>query len=150
MIEVSVEATGSSSPEAVYGLVADVTNMGRWRPETRGCRWSGKLREPSVGAKFRGRNRRGWRRWSTTCTVTAAEPGKRFAFDVHLGPLAIADWSYDFVPDGTGCRVRESWRDKRPGWMLRLDPKVMGISDRAQHNRETMEATLGRLGEACG
>lgn len=148
MTEVTVEATVSASPEVAYDLVADVTKMGRWSPETRSCRWLGGVTQPAVGAKFRGINRSGWRRWTTTCTVTAVEPGKRFAFDVTYGPLAISEWDYEFIPDGTGCRVRETWRDKRPRWMARLDPKVMGIADRAQHNRVTMEVTVANLGRS--
>lgn len=146
VIEVTVESMISASSDSAYDLVADVTNMGRWSPETTSCRWIGHLQQPAVGAKFRGSNRSGWRRWTTTCTVTAAEPGRRFTFDVSYGPIPISEWSYEFIPETSGCRVRETWRDKRSPWMVRLGSVVMGIPDRAKHNRETMEATLASLG----
>jgi hypothetical protein len=81
--------------------------------------------------------------------VTAAEPGKRFAFDVHYGPVAISSWDYTFTSSGAGTTVSESWDDRRPGWMKGLSAPVMGIADRPGHNRSGMEATLARLKEAA-
>ena len=98
MADVIVEETVAASPLVLSRLVSDVTRMGEWSPENTSCRWLGGATTPSVGARFKGTNRRGWRRWSTTCTVTEAEPGRRFAFDVRSGPLAISSWSYEFVP----------------------------------------------------
>ena len=145
MDEVTVEERVATSAETAYELVSDVTKMGQWSPETTSCRWVGGGAGPALGARFRGSNQRGWRRWSTTCTVVAAEPAKRFAFDVKFGPLTIARWTYEFIPEGDACRIRESWTDQRPGWMSRLDTVVMGIPDRSQHNRETMQATLAQI-----
>ncbi|HLI72536.1 MAG TPA: SRPBCC family protein [Acidimicrobiales bacterium] len=142
---VKVEKSVAASPESVYDLVSDVTRMGEWSPETTSCRWLGGVAAPVVGARFRGSNRRGWRRWSTTCTVAAADRGRRFAFDVAFGPLPIARWTYEFAAEGDGCRVTESFVDRRPSWMVMMDPTIMGIGDRGQHNRETMEATLASL-----
>src|SRR4051812_11505546 len=114
MADVTVETLVATAPNALYELVSDVTRMGEWSPETTSCRWVGDATGPTVGARFVGTNRSGWRRWSTTCTVRAAEPGARFAFDVDYGPVGIATWAYEFEPDGTGCRVRETWTDRRP------------------------------------
>ena len=71
----------AGDPRKVYELIADVTRMGEWSPESAGGEWlSG---EPgTVGSTFRGDNRRPWFKWSTICTVIAAEPGKRFAFEI--------------------------------------------------------------------
>ena len=146
MAEVTVQRTVAASPQAVYDLVSDVTRMGEWSPETTSCRWLGGASGAAVGARFRGANRKGWRRWSTTCKVVSADPGRLFAFDVTVGPLAIARWTYEFVADGGATVVKESWIDRRPQWMALVDPAVMGIRDRAQHNRQTMEATLANLG----
>jgi uncharacterized protein YndB with AHSA1/START domain len=143
--EVTVEEQIAASPETLYGLVSDVTRMGEWSPETTGCRWLGKADGPAVGARFRGANKDGWRRWSTTCTVVEAEPGRRFAFDVSLGPAPVSRWTYTFTPAGDGCIVTESWRDRRHTWMVRLSPFVMGVPDREDHNRQGMIATLERL-----
>jgi ribosome-associated toxin RatA of RatAB toxin-antitoxin module len=145
MPEVTVEELVGTSAEAAYGLVSDVTRMGQWSPETTKCRWLDGA-GPTVGARFRGANRKEWRRWTTTCTVVAADPGELFSFDVKVGPLLISRWTYEFISEGSGCRIRETWIDRRPGWMPVVDRTVMGISDRPQHNRETMQATLTQLG----
>jgi hypothetical protein len=146
MPEVTVEELVGASSEAAYELVSDVTRMGQWSPETTACRWLDCGTTPAVGARFRGTNRNGWRRWTTTCTVVAADPGRLFTSDVKYGPLPISRWTYEFISEGSGCRIRENWSDRRPGWMSAFDSTVMGIRDRPQHNRETMQATLARLG----
>lgn len=134
----------AADAHAVYALISDVTRMGDWSPETTSACWvSGD--GPEVGAQFRGVNRRGPVRWVTTCTVTAADPGRRFAFTVRFGPWAISEWAYDIVASGGECTVTESWVDKR-GWSMRAgSPLVMGIVDRAAHNRAGMETTLAAL-----
>src|SRR5699024_9234910 len=72
-------------PQVAYAAVSDVTQMGRWSPENLG----GTLGDGSdpgqvaVGTPFVGANRRGRAEWVTGCVVTAADPGRRFAFRVH-------------------------------------------------------------------
>ncbi|MHB8440364.1 MAG: SRPBCC family protein [Acidimicrobiales bacterium] len=143
--EVVVEAMVDATPEAVYEVVSDVTSMGRWSPENTGARWTGTARGPEVGARFRGSNRRGWRRWSTTCTVVSADRGREFSFDVRLGPMPIARWTYRFAAEAGGCRVVETCVDRRPRFEAAMDPVFMGIKDRTEHNRENMQATLANL-----
>jgi hypothetical protein len=153
MPDVTVEQLVDASPEAAYTLVSDVTRMGQWSPETTACRWLDGGTGPAVGARFRGANQSGWRRWTTTCTVVAADPGRQFAFDVKFGPLDISRWTYEFLPEASGCRIKESWSDRRPRWMSTFEPTIMGIRDRPQHNRETMQATLAsvnRVAQAGG
>ena len=145
MSDVEVSADIAADPVHVWGLVSDVTRMGSWSPETTSCRWLGGADGPAVGARFKGSNRKGLRRWSTTCTVTDAEPGKTFAFDVDYGMLAISRWSYEFQTTTEGTRVVESWTDRRPGWMRLASIPAMGVADRAGHNRRGMETTLARL-----
>lgn len=146
-IEVSTEI--AADPGVVWRLVSDVTRMGQWSPETTSCRWLGDATGPAVGAKFKGSNRHGFRRWSTACTVTAAEPGKSFSFDVDYGPLAISTWDYRFESTATGSTVVESWTDRRPSWMRLLSAPVMGVADRGGHNRRGMESTLAKLKAAA-
>ena len=134
----------------VWSLVSDLPRMGEWSPENTGGRWIGGATGPAVGAKFRGTNRKGLRRWSTTCTVTAAEEGKRFTFDVTYGPLAISTWDYTFsTTNGGGTTVVEEWTDRRPGWMKVASGPVMGVMDRAAHNQRGMEQTLALLKAAA-
>lgn len=147
MHEVTVERRVPMSADAAYGLVSDVTNMGRWSPETTSCKWIRGAGCPRPGARFRGRNRRGWFRWSTTCTVVDSDPGCRFSFDVRYGVLPLARWTYEFDPSGDECIVRETWVEHRPRWLIALDRVIFRIPDRGEHNRETMEETLRHLAE---
>ena len=143
--DVTVEEVIAAPAQMLYDLVSDVTRMGEWSPETTSCRWVRGATGPRVGARFRGSNRNGWRRWSTSCTVVSAEPGARFSFDVDLPGLRVSRWTYEFLPEGQGTRVRESWTDLRPRWMDRLGKVVRGVSDTKAHNRAGMEATLAAL-----
>ena len=77
MPDVAVEETIEATPLALYRLVSDVTNMGRWSPETTACRWLGGATGPAPAVRFKGANRDGWRRWSTKCTIVAADPPRR-------------------------------------------------------------------------
>jgi uncharacterized protein YndB with AHSA1/START domain len=147
--EVRVEQQIAAAPEALYALISDVTNMGRWSPENHTCRWLKGATGPEVGARFKGSNKDGWRRWSTTCEVVSADPGRRFAFDARFAGVPIARWSYDFEPEGGGTRVVETWLDRRPKALRSPSRVVMGVPDRAEHNRAGMEATLAALKECA-
>ena len=147
-LEVSTEIAAPAG--AVWAAVSDVTRMGEWSPEAVGGRWLGDATGPVAGARFRGSNRNGWRRWSTLCTVVAAEPGREFTFEVSSLKLPVARWSYRFdpLPDG-GTRVTESWTDRRTGALgapMRLfGGPVTGSPDRRARNAESMRVTLDRL-----
>src|SRR5437764_5635487 len=91
--------------DAVWDMVADVTRIGEWSPETVGAEWLGGATGAVVGARFKGRNKRR-AAWTTTCTVTAATPGREFAFTVGKGETT---WRYDLAPVDGGCRVTESF-----------------------------------------
>jgi hypothetical protein len=147
--DVETSETVAADPGAVWRLVSDVTRMGEWSPETTSCRWIDGASSPVVGARFRGSNRHQFRRWSTTCTVTGADPGRSFAFDVHYGPLPISSWSYEFSAAEGGTRVVEAWTDRRPSWMKALSVPVMGVRDRADHNRRGMQRTLTAVKRAA-
>lgn len=148
MSDVSVQQQIAASPAALYEMVSDLPRMGEWSPENTGGRWSRGGRA-AVGATFRGTNRSGWRWWRTVVTVTAADPGRRFAFDVHWAAVPISTWEYTFADSDGGCLVTESWTDRRPGWMRTVSNPVMGVSDRGEHNRANMEKTLQALKKAA-
>jgi hypothetical protein len=92
-------------PEIVYGVVSDVTRMGEWSPETVKCEWLDGAMRPAVGARFKGRNKRGIAMWSTKPTVVEADPGRVFAFEV----CTDVRWTYRFDVEGTGTRLTESF-----------------------------------------
>ena len=139
----------AAPPEKVWQLVSDLPRMGEWSPENIGGRWIGGATGPTVGARFRGSNKKGLRRWSTTCVVTAADEGRRFSFDVTYGPLAISTWDYSFTDTGKGTTVVEEWTDRRPQWMKLASGPVMGVMDRAAHNQRGMEQTLAAVKRAA-
>jgi hypothetical protein len=150
MAETHAEATETIAADAhtLYALVSDLSQMGRWSPEAVGGKWIKGAAGPTVGAKFHGNNKSGWRRWSTTAEITEAEPGKRFAFHVSSAGVPVADWSYDFASVGDSTIVVENWTDLRPGWLDRLSKPVMGVPDRAVHNQRNMALTLTALKQA--
>src|SRR5947209_6302854 len=102
MDEVTVEI--SAPPDRVYGLVSDVSNMGRWSPECHRCEWVDGASGPTVGAKFKGWNKRGVMRWSTVSTVVAADEAREFAWTVDKSKMK---WGYRFEPSGDGTLVTE-------------------------------------------
>jgi hypothetical protein len=134
----------AAAPEAVYALITDLDVMSQLAEETAAMRWAGGG-GPSPGAVFKGTNRHGWRRWTTKCTVTDAEPGRRFAFDVSHTGLPISRWAYEIAPSGGGCVVTESTWDRRPGWYRTPAGLVTGVRDRAGANADHIRLTLQRL-----
>jgi uncharacterized protein YndB with AHSA1/START domain len=112
--------------DALYTMISDPTRMPDWSPENRGATVLNPTHDGAafVGMTFEGRNKRGRAAWTTRCTVTAAEPGRCFAFTVHrIGVkkprirAANASWEYRFEPTASGTtRVTETWSDDRTSW----------------------------------
>jgi uncharacterized protein YndB with AHSA1/START domain len=147
--QVSVSREITAPAEQVWAMVSDVTRMGEWSPENEGAAWLGGATSAQAGAKFRGTNRIGKRKWKTRATVTEVEPGRRFSFRVSATVIKVADWSYEVEPTATGCRVTETWIEQRPGWFKPLTQLVTGVSDRPATNRAGMEQTLERIAAAA-
>jgi ribosome-associated toxin RatA of RatAB toxin-antitoxin module len=146
----SVERVVAATPEVLWAMIADVTRMCEFSPENTGCEWIGSTKEPVVGAKFRGTNEHGKKKWKTVSTVVDAQPGRSFAFVVKAGPFGVARWEYRFdAADEGGCRVTETWIDQRGLVGRTLAGPVSGVTERTAHNRAGMETTLERLGAAA-
>ncbi|MGZ8751444.1 MAG: SRPBCC family protein [Acidimicrobiia bacterium] len=146
---VQVERVMNADAGDLYALVADIERMGEWSPETEACEWTGGAKGPAVGAKFRGKNRNGKKRWTTTAKVVVADPGTAFAFEVTAGPFKVARWAYTFEPTDGACRVTETWTDQRGRFATMAGKPLSGVADRASHNRTSMEQTLERLASAA-
>ncbi len=135
-----------ATPEQVWDLVSDVTRIGSYSPETFEAEWIDGASGPALGAKFRGhvkRNGKGPVYW-TTCTVSACEPGRVFAFGVGNKPGAPLNvWRYDIAPVDGGCDVTESFT-LTPTWWLRLYWSLLGWT-RGKTNRNGMRTTLERI-----
>jgi uncharacterized protein YndB with AHSA1/START domain len=142
----SVTVRIDAPPEQVWALVSDITNTGKFSPETFEAEWLDGSTGPEVGARFRGhvkRNGRGPTYW-TKCTVTASEPGREFTFVVGTPEKHPMTWSYRFEAAGQGgTDVTESYRleDQAP---MRLYWKLFGKA-RGRTNAANMQATLARI-----
>ena len=130
---------------AVYALITDLATLGSLAEEAREMRWS-KGNTAAPGAVFKGHNRNGSHTWTTKCTVTEADPGRAFAFDVHTaGIVPIAHWRYDIDPTDGGCIVTEKTWDRRPRWIPKPAAMSTGVSDRNGANTKHIKLTLERL-----
>jgi polyketide cyclase/dehydrase/lipid transport protein len=128
--------------------------MGDWSPICYHCEWIGGASEPKRGARFRGRNRQGLARWTTTCEVTESEPGRVFEFRVIDGTFAVGyrgremtRWRYEFSPDASGTKVTESYHLVSFPWLLR--PLAPVLRRQAPQREAGMRTTLERLKAAA-
>jgi hypothetical protein len=137
-------------PDQLYELVTDVTRMGEWSPETFRCQWLDSVSGPTVGARFKGTNRRGILRWSTKPRVVAADPGHEFAFVVNLVVInrKMTKWSYQFEPaEGGGTTITESFEmvNDMPWYIAFVERSMMGVKDRKADLESAMQQTLERI-----
>ncbi|MGH8931033.1 MAG: SRPBCC family protein [Egibacteraceae bacterium] len=123
-----IEAT----PEAVYALVSDVPRLGGLGPECYRCEWNNGVGEPRVGTSFTGYNRLGDFEWSTQCVITAADPGRLFAYEIVRPGVRYSRWTYIFEPGGAGTRVTESFE------VMRLPSALKGSNGEQLAQRERM------------
>ena len=121
--------------------------MGEWSPECQRCEWIGGAVGPAVGARFKGTNRRGVARWSTTPRVVVADPGREFAFVTGHRGRDMTKSTYHFEPVVGGTNVTESFEMLRDmPWFFRFADRIlMGVKDRKTDLVSNMEATLQRL-----
>jgi len=136
-----------ASPSQLYEAVSDVRRMGEWSPECQHCEWIDGAVGPAVGARFKGRNRRGIIRWSTTPRVVVADAGQEFAFVTGHRGRDMTKWTYRFDPVVDGTTVTESFEMLRDmPWYYRVaDRYLMGVKNRSADLVSNMEATLQRL-----
>ncbi len=144
-VEVHVDAP----PEAVWSVVADLDRMGEWSPECYRASWLDGARSPArPGARFRGRNRWGPVRWSMTCEVKTADPGRELSWSTVQKGRELVRWRYRFEPDGSGTRVTESFE---VAWMpasARFFEDVLMVH-RDRQREAAMRATLARIKAAA-
>lgn len=146
--QIEVTRVLPATPEAVYALVSDLPRMGEFSPENTGGSWVKGATGPAVGAKFKGTNAKGKKKWSTDATVTTAEPGKEFAFDVTAAGMKVAGWGFSIEPAEGGSKVTHFWDDHRNAVIAKLTGMALGIPDRVSHNRASMEQTLEKMAAA--
>ena len=134
----------------LYDFVADLDSMADLSPECVACWWLGDATYAAAGARFRGRCRRGWRRWTTTAEVMEATPGRRISWKVTYWTRPVANWAYEFVElDNGRTMVTEGYVDQRRPVLRRTSGLITGSTDRAARNDDTMHTTLARLKAAA-
>jgi len=141
----SVTVHIDAPPTKVWELVSDVTQIGRFSPETFEAEWLDGASGPAVGARFRGhvrRNEKGPVYW-TTCSVTECVPERVFSFGVGKPGAPLNTWSYKLEPSGEGTDVTESFTltNTLP---LRIYWTLFGWA-RGRRNRNDMRRTLERV-----
>jgi len=147
-IEESIDI--GAPPERLYDMVSDLSRMGEWSPENQGGKWVGGATGAVEGARFKARNRRGWRRWSSVATIVTANPPKDVAWESSAFGMKIAFWRYRFEPNGSGgTTVTESTEDRRGRTMHFLGRAATGVADRQTENKKNMRATLEQLKKAA-
>ena len=128
-----VETTASTSidiaasPEAVYGILTDLSRISEISPECYKSEWEDGSTGPEVGAKFRGYNQNGDMKWDTRCVVVAADPGREWAFEVPAQDGRRTLWRYEIEATDGGCWVTESF-----------DSPILDMEFFQKHNRHSL------------
>ena len=144
--KVSQEILVAAPAESVWAVVSDVTRTGEWSPECVRCRWLDGATRAMVGARYRGVSRNGWRRWSTTSTITSSQPGVELEWDVTYLGRPVARWRYRLTTTSDGRTwLEESADDHRERWLRIVSPWVTGSRDRAERNDSTIGTSLTRI-----
>lgn len=148
---VEVEMFIEAPPARVWELMTDIVLMGQWSPEYQGGEWLDGATGPTVGARFKGRNKRQDREWESVSTVIEAEPGRAVAWAVGDANNAAATWRFDLTPQGTGTRIRQH-AQLGPG-PSGLTARIAELPDREEdivaartaEHRRNMQTTLEGL-----
>lgn len=136
-------------PDSVWRVVSDVTRTGEWSGECRAVEWLNGTTSSAPGARFRGRNRNGPRRWSRTCELTDLEAPSVIAW--RTLPSALfpdsCDWRIELTPTGSGTRIQLIYRVRfLPRWF----GWVLGVINPSHVDRSAaLAADLERLGKVA-
>jgi len=144
-MEDSVTVFMKAPTDAIWQLLSDITQIGRYSPETFEAEWVDNAAGPVQGAAFRGhvrRNGRGPTYW-TTCHVLRSVPGEEFTFGVGSAGRPLNTWGYMLQPADGGTNVTEFFR-LTPTLGMRIYWSLLGWS-RGRTNRRGMQTTLERI-----
>lgn len=141
-LPISASVDVAAPPERVWTVVSDVTRMPEWSPELRRLYPVGG-RQPRVGMRMIGVNRRGYVLWPTTSTVVRLEPERAVAWRTRQSG---ATWTYELEPTSTGTRL--TGRRELPKYSLGTALFAPVIGGAAGHDRELADgirSTLDRI-----
>jgi uncharacterized protein YndB with AHSA1/START domain len=114
------EVIADAPIESVWRVIGDLTRTGEWSHECRHVAFLGGATAAAPGARFRGHNRLGWRRWNRTCEVLAVDPPRHISWHTIPTPLSpnSTDWHITLEPAGAGTRIVQTFQiTKFPRWM---------------------------------
>lgn len=134
-----------ASPQNVWALLANLDQMGQWSPECYRVQWLDGASSPATpGARFQGWNRYGWLRWSMTCQIKTAEPGRELTFSTIEKDREEVRWRYRLEPADGGTDLIESFQVIWLPFKARLAEDVL-MRDRDRRREEAMLKTLKRI-----
>jgi hypothetical protein len=144
----SVPTTASRSidiaapPDVVYDLVSDITRTGEWSPECRSCEW---VDVPGqVGSRFKGHNRQGPARWTTTAKVITADRPRTFGFATLFKDGDATRWTYDIAANGDGTRLTESFESVDAPALIKLAERWL-VRNRQEQLEKGLDETLAKI-----
>jgi uncharacterized protein YndB with AHSA1/START domain len=152
---VEVETFIAASPQRVWELVVNLQLMGQWSPEYQGGEWLDGATGPTVGARFKGYNKRRDRAWESVSTVIESTPGRAIAWAVGDPQNPGASWRFDLAAENRGTRVRQRVEigPGPSGLTARIaelpDREADIIAARTAEHRRNMQSTLAGLKAAA-
>jgi ligand-binding SRPBCC domain-containing protein len=106
----------SAPPEVLWALVSDIHLVASLSREVQEVAWLDDVREPAVGAAFKGRScHRKVGEWSTTSRVVVCDPPRVFAWAVEDPADPAALWRFELTPRDGGTQLRQ-WARMGPGF----------------------------------
>ena len=131
------------TPAIAFAVITDLPAMGHFSPENTGGHWVAGSGGPARGARFLGSNTRGTSSWITKVKVTTFDPPSEFAFEVRYKTYRVARWKFTIDLTRTGCRVTETWKDRR-NWFRRRAADSDGFK-RVEFTKQSIRETLEKL-----
>ena len=144
---VEVDVLVAAPIERVWELVSDIDLPARFSSEFLGARWLDD--EPSVGARFAGRNHHdAIGEWETTSFVARYEARRAFEWAVGDLETPSASWWFELEAETSGTRLRQGMRmgPARSGLSAAIDAmpdkEEKIVARRLAEHERNMRATL--------
>jgi hypothetical protein len=142
----SVAVIVDADLQDVWRVVSDVRRTGEWSHECHTVEWLRGADAAAPGARFRGRNRARWVRWTRTCEVVSVDAPSELVWrtvPTRLYPDST-EWRIRLAPEGRGTRITQSFRQVRtPGL---LDPLYALVIPDHQDRDARLAEDLARIG----
>jgi Polyketide cyclase / dehydrase and lipid transport len=127
-------------PEVLWPLISDIHLVASLSTELQEVAWLDDVREPALGAAFRGRSKHpAVGEWTTTSRVVECTPHRVFAWAVANPDNPTATWRFELTPRAEGTDLRQ-WVRMGPG------ESALNIAIKAMPHKEE-RIVAGRLRE---